>query len=108
MLRRLAIALLLVTAACSSSSTGRASKSPATPSATPSATVAVLPPAPPPGATALPVTPVTFTCRLPAVVFAGGGDFASYTGGFISFPAGAFAPDPNGPITQGVCPQEGQ
>ena len=37
---------------------------------------------------------------------AGGGDFASYTGGFISFPAGTYAQDPNGLITTGSSPQE--
>ena len=101
--RLLAIALVLVTAACSGS-TGQASKPSASPSATPSATVTVLPTAPG-GTTDLPVTQVGFNCSLPAVVTAGGGDFVSYNGGFISFPAGTFAQDPNGLITTGSSQQ---
>jgi len=103
--RLLATALLLVTAACSSS-TGHASTPSASPSATPSATVTVLPTATPGGNADLPVTQVGFTCSLPAVVTAGGGDFVSYNGGFISFPAGTYAQDPNGQIITGSSQQE--
>jgi len=103
--RLLAAALLVVTAGCSSS-TGHASTPTTSRSATPSATVTVLPTATPGGTTDLPVTQVGFTCNLPVVVMAGGGDFASYTGGFISFPAGTYAQDPNGLITTGSSPQE--
>src|SRR6266702_8078830 len=105
--RLLATALLLVTAACSSS-TGHASTPSASPSATPSATVTVLPTATPGGNADLPVTRVGFTCSLPAVVTAGGGDFVSYNGGFISFPGGTYTQDPNGLITTGSSQQEVQ
>jgi hypothetical protein len=103
--RRLpAIALVLVIAGCGGS-TGHASRPSASPSATPSATVTVLPTAPG-GNADLPVTQVGFTCSLPAVVTAGGGDFVSYNGGFITFPAGTFAQDPSGLITTGSSQQE--
>jgi len=102
--RLLAIALVLVIAACGGS-TGHASKPSASPAATPSATVTVLPTAPG-GNADLPVTQVGFTCSLPAVVTSGGGDFVSYSGGFISFPAGTLAPDPNGLIATGSSQQE--
>jgi hypothetical protein len=95
---------VLVTAACGSS-TGHAAKPSASPSATPSATVTVLPTAPG-GNADLPVTQVGFTCSLPAVVTSGGGDFVSYSGGFISFPSGTFAQDPNGLISTGSSQQE--
>lgn len=65
-----------------------------------------LPTATPDGTADLPVTQVGFKCSLPAVVTAGGGDFVSYRGGFISFPAGTFAQDPNGLITTGSSQQE--
>jgi hypothetical protein len=103
--RFLAIALVLVTAACGSS-TAHASKPSATPTATPSALVTVLPTATPGGTTDLSVTQVGFTCSLPAVLTSAGGDFASYNGGFISFPAGTLAQDPNGLITTGSSQQE--
>ena len=102
--RLLAIALVLVIAACGGS-TGHASKPSASPAATPSATVTVLPTAPG-GNADLPVTQVGFTCSLPSVVTSGGGDFVSYSGGFISFPAGTLAPDPNGLIATGSSQQE--
>src|SRR6266567_3741975 len=105
LVRLLAVALLAVTAACSSS-TGHASRPTASPSATPSATVTVLPTATPGGNADLPVTQVGFACSLPAVVTAGGGDFVSYNGGFVTFPAGTFSQDPNGLITTGSSQQE--
>src|SRR6266567_5341506 len=105
LVRLLAVALLAVTAACSSS-TGHPSRPTASHSATPSATVTVLPTATPGDNSDLPVTRVGFTCSLPAVVMAGGGDFASYAGGFIRFPAGTFAQDPNGLVTTGSSQQE--
>ena len=107
MLCRLLSVALVATAACSSS-TGHASTPSASPSASPSATVTVLPTATPSGNADLPVTQVGFTCRLPAVVMAGGGDFANFTGGFIRFPAGTFAQDPNGLIATGSSQQEVQ
>jgi len=67
--------------------------------------VTVLPTAPG-GSADLPVTQVGFTCSLPAVVTSGGGDFASFQGGFIAFPAGALAQDPNGLIATGSSQQE--
>jgi hypothetical protein len=91
-------------AACGSS-TGHAAKPSASPSATPSATVTVLPTAPG-GNADLPVTQVGFTCRLPAVVTSGGGDFVSYSGGFIAFPAATMAQDPNGLMATGSSQQE--
>ena len=105
MLSRLLAVALVASAACSSSS-AHASTHSASPSATPSATVTVLPTATPGGTTDLPVTQVGFTCRLPAVVTTGGGDFVSYEGGFINFPAGTFGQDPNGLITTGSSQQE--
>jgi hypothetical protein len=102
---RLLAIVVLLTAACGGS-TGHASKPSASPSATPSATVTVLPTTTPGGNTELPVTQVGFTCSLPAVVTAGGGDFVSYNGGFISFPAATIAQDPNGLISTGSSQQE--
>jgi len=103
MLSRLIAVLLVAAAACS---TGHAPTPSASPSATPSATVTVLPTGTPGGVVDLPVTKVAFTCSLPAVVTSGGGDFVSYSGGFISFPAGTFAQDPKGLITTGSSQQE--
>jgi len=98
---------VLVTAGCGSS-TGHAAKPTASPSATPSATVTVVPTATPGGTTDLPVTQVGFNCSLPTVVTAVGGDFVSFQGGFIGFPAGTLVQDPNGLITTGPSQQEAQ
>ncbi len=46
----------------------------------------------------LPLTKVDFPCHLPVSKYSGGGDFASYSNGFIAFPAATFSPDPNGGI----------
>ena len=45
-----------------------------------------------------PVTKVAFSCRLPVITYESGGDGITYQGGFITFPAGTYAADPNGAI----------
>lgn len=98
MLKRL-LAVALVGAAACSSSTGHASASVhASPSAATTPTVTVVSPSPTPtGSTAdLPLSTVGFSCRLPVVTWHGS-DF-SWTGGFITFPSGTYAPDPAGVI----------
>lgn len=45
-----------------------------------------------------PLVKVAFSCRLPVVTYTGGGDGITYQGGFITFPAGTYADDPNGTI----------
>jgi hypothetical protein len=60
-------------------------------------TSSTLPPTPSP-VTDLPLSTVTFTCRLPVTKSLSGGDFASYEGGFITFPQGGYQTDPTGAI----------
>jgi hypothetical protein len=49
--------------------------------------------------TDLPLSQISFACRLPVATYVGGGDAASYRGGFIFFPEAAYKPDPAGVIT---------
>jgi hypothetical protein len=46
----------------------------------------------------LPVTKIDFSCRLPVSKYTGGGDYVSYSSGFIALPTAAFSSDPNGGI----------
>jgi hypothetical protein len=55
-------------------------------------------PAGPPLAGDLPLTKVDFSCRLPVSKYSGGGDYVSYSDGFIAFPSATFSPDPVGGI----------
>lgn len=57
-------------------------------------------PSPLPSATPidLPLSVVNFTCRLPVARSSTFGDYAAYTGGFVSFPAATFKADPAGGI----------
>ena len=49
--------------------------------------------------TDLPLSAASFSCRLPVVAYAAGGDSASYRGGFITFPQAGYQSDPAGAIT---------
>src|SRR3981081_4147718 len=40
-----------------------------------------------------------FTCKLPVITSTQGGDFASFQGGFVTFPQATFEPDPAGRIS---------
>jgi len=83
-----ALAFLLV--ACSP---GPSPESPVTTPAPTSPTPAEISPIPTAG---MPVTAVDFSCRLPAVTREGGGDDFTMQGGFLTFPAAQFTPDPRG------------
>ena len=60
--------------------------------------VSPTPTSPPVVAGDLPLTTVDFSCRLPVSKFSGGGDYASYSDGFIAFPTATFSTDPNGGV----------
>jgi hypothetical protein len=91
-LRVVALAWLLI--ACTQPGVAQAPTTPG-PTVSPTPTIS---PAGPPVAGDLPLIRVDFSCRLPVSKYSGGGDYATYTNGFIAFPAAAFSPDPNGGI----------
>jgi hypothetical protein len=86
-LRAVALATLMI--ACTQQ------QAPTTPSPMASPTIS---PAGPPVAADLPLTKVDFSCHLPVSKYSAGGDFASFSDGFIAFPSATFSPDPNGGI----------
>jgi hypothetical protein len=45
-----------------------------------------------------PPADTNFTCKLPVITSTQGGDFASFQGGFVTFPQATFEPDPAGRI----------
>jgi hypothetical protein len=100
-MRRSVIGLIFLMAACSQGPAQPVAQTPALPSpsvtpfATPSATTSDLP-----------LTKVDFLCRLPVVrsSYLGSSPF-TYSGGFITFPAGTFAVDPAGGVS--ISPQGG-
>src|SRR5690348_16543324 len=89
------VALLIV--GCGSSSVAHIQTSPSTlasPSAPPSAVAS-----PSSSPTSNPaVAKVAFSCLLPVVTYRTGGDAVTYQGGFITFPSGRYADDPQGLI----------
>ncbi len=97
MLRALALVMLLLVAGCSSSSGHPAAKHITTsPSASPS--VAPVTPSPTPNgpAAALPISSVSFSCRLPVTTLTYGAESMTYQGGYIDFPSGVYVADPSG------------
>lgn len=97
--RLLAVPLVAVLAGCASSSTVASSTPRPSAASAPRATAS-----PAGGGThspepsAEPVVKLAISCRLPVVTFTTGGDGISYQGGFVSFPGGTYAEDPNGLI----------
>jgi hypothetical protein len=66
---------------------------------TPTAAVSPSPTAAGQSVTDLPLSKVDLTCRLPVTTYViPGGDYASYKGGFITFPQASFQADPAGSI----------
>lgn len=100
-MRRLVIGLIFLLVACSQGSAQPVAQTPAlpSPSVTPVATPSVT-------TSDLPLTKVDFSCRLPVVrsSYLGASPF-TYSGGFITFPAGTFAADPAGGVN--ISPQGG-
>lgn len=101
----------MLTLGCTGSVAQSVTKSP-TPSASPttaSPTRSSLPPNSAPTSTPvadLPLSKVSFACRLPVVRSTQGGDFASYEGGFVAFPQATFQPDPEGVINSEYLQQD--
>jgi hypothetical protein len=54
----------------------------------------------------LPLSKVSFACKLPVTMYASGGDYASYSGGFITFPEAGFQADPAGRIDSEYLAQD--
>ena len=77
-----------------------------TPAATSTAQVSSTPIASPPVAGDLPVTKVDFACRLPVLTVAPGVGSPPLQGGFISFPGGEYAADPNGTMSARGLPHD--
>jgi hypothetical protein len=104
-MKGLAIALvILVAAACSSSSPQAA-----TSTRTASEPQVFSTPTPPDVAsqrpvTDLPLSSVSFSCRLPVVQ--SGGDYSSYQGGFVTFPQAKLRQDPAGVISSRNTPYD--
>lgn len=96
-MRSLPAVLLVLAVACSQTGPPAALKSTPSPAQTAS-------PSPVPGD--LPLSRVSFSCRLPVVrsSYLGTSPF-TYSGGFITFPAGTFAVDPTGGVS--ISPQGG-
>ena len=95
----------MLTIGCTGSVTQGATKSP---SAAVSPSPADFPPTSAPGPTPadLPLAKVSFSCRLPVVRSTQGGDFASYEGGFVTFPQATFQADPKGVINSEYLEQD--
>ena len=92
--------VLILTIGCTGSTAQGVAKSPLatvsptrenSPSPIPSAS-----PSPAPTTADLPLSAAPFECRLPVTESASGGDYVSYTSGFVSFPAATFQSDPTG------------
>lgn len=97
MLRALALVMLLLVAGCSSSSGHPAAKH-ITTSPSPSPSVAPITPSPTPNgpAAALPISSVSFSCRLPVTTLTYGAESMTYQGGYIDFPSGVYVADSSG------------
>jgi len=78
------VAMAACTPASQHASVSSPSPSPASPSGSP--------------VTDLPLSKAVFTCRLPITKSLSGGDYASYEGGFITFPEATYQKDPGGAI----------
>jgi len=93
-MHRLVIALIFLIVACSQGPAQPVAQTPAlpSPSVTPVATQSA-------ATSDLPLTKVDFSCRLPVVRSSqSGASPFTYSGGFITFPAGTFAVDPTGGV----------
>ena len=95
-------AVLMLTIGCAGSTAQGVAKSPLatvsptsesspSPSPIPSASAS-----PAPTTTDLPLSTVSFACRLPVTKSMSGGDYVSYASGFVSFPGATFQSDPTG------------
>ena len=93
--------LIALAVACSQTGPPVAVKSTPSPAQT-----AIANPSPSPVPGDLPLSSVSFSCRLPVVrsSYLGSSPF-TYSGGFITFPAGTFAVDPTGGVS--ISPQGG-
>lgn len=100
MVRAMALVGLVVVTGCSASTAQVASKRSSSPPASASPSVVAVTPSPTPtgASTDLPVSPVGFSCRLPVTTLTYGPETSTYQGGFITFPSGTYAADPNGTI----------
>jgi len=100
-MRGLPAVLIVLTVACSQTAPPVAVTSTPSPAQT-----AIANPSPSPVPGDLPLTQVSFSCRLPVVrsSYLGSSPF-TYSGGFITFPAGTFAVDPAGGVS--ISPQGG-
>lgn len=94
-------AVLMLTIGCTGPAAQGATKSPV-----PSTSASSLIPSPSPTPADLPLSKVSFACRLPVVRSTQGGDFASYEGGFVTFPQATFQPDPKGVINSEYLQQD--
>jgi hypothetical protein len=97
--------VILLTAACASSppqsatNTQTASESRISSGPTPPADIPQPAGTPQPQAQDPSLSSVNFTCKLPVIKSTQGGDFASFQGGFVTFPQATFEPDPTGRIS---------